>query len=89
MPAPFQVDATKMEAFVENFVGSLGLSRQYTIVVLNPTWSSGEAAYGYRTGMSQKELDVVAREREELMRLLQVWACVCSSRNVCVGGWVG
>ncbi|KAG1658750.1 hypothetical protein FOA52_000863 [Chlamydomonas sp. UWO 241] len=66
-----QVDAVKMEAFVDHFVTSLGLSSHYTLVVLNPSWSSSEAAYGYRAGLSQSEIDVVVREKAEVMRLLQ------------------
>mmetsp|Transcript_38308 Transcript_38308/g.85303 ORF Transcript_38308/g.85303 Transcript_38308/m.85303 type:complete len:1048 (+) Transcript_38308:131-3274(+) len=51
-----QVDATKMEALIDNFVQFMGLDRSYTIVVLNPAWSPAEPAYGYRQGLSQGEI---------------------------------
>ena len=52
----FHVDASKMEAFISHFVTSLGLDRKYTILVLNPTWSTTQPSYGYRQGLSAPEL---------------------------------
>jgi hypothetical protein len=34
-----QVDASKMEAFTDHFVRSLGLDSTYSLVVVNPTWT--------------------------------------------------
>ncbi|GAX80726.1 hypothetical protein CEUSTIGMA_g8161.t1 [Chlamydomonas eustigma] len=65
-----QVDAKKMEAFINHFVESIGLIAQYTIVVVNPTWSTSEPAYGYRQGVSDKELEYLQQEGSEQMRAM-------------------
>jgi hypothetical protein len=51
-----QVDALKLEPFVDSFIGALGLNRAYTMLVLNPKWSASLPAYGYRIGFSEYEL---------------------------------
>ena len=61
-----------MEAFVDHFVHSLGLSTQYTMVVLNPTWTASEPMYGYRQGVSQKELEYIANAGQDQVRSLLV-----------------
>ena len=43
-----------MEHFVDVFLGFLGLSSSYSILVINPTWSPTEPRYGYRKGISQQ-----------------------------------
>jgi len=66
-----QVDAAKMEAFVDNFVASLGLAQfSYTLVVINPTWSISEPVYGYRLGMSQPELDTLMLGTDRVLKLM-------------------
>eukprot|EP00955_Chlamydomonas_euryale_P046045 353304-Chlamydomonas_euryale.AAC.10 len=64
-----------MEALMDHFVTSLGLSKHYTVVVLNPAWSASEAAYSYRLGLSLQEINLISKEKEQVMRLLQV-TCV-------------
>ncbi|KAF6255218.1 hypothetical protein COO60DRAFT_237950 [Scenedesmus sp. NREL 46B-D3] len=54
-----QVDALKLEPFVDSFIGALGLSRAYTMLVLNPKWSASLPAYGYRIGFSELELHLL------------------------------
>lgn len=51
-----QVDALKLEPFVDSFIRALGLNRAYTMLVLNPKWSASLPAYGYRIGFSEYEL---------------------------------
>lgn len=51
-----QVDALKLEPFIDSFIGALGLNRAYTMLVLNPKWSASLPAYGYRIGFSEYEL---------------------------------
>lgn len=65
-----QVDATKMEAFIDHFLDSLGLSAQYSFLVLNPTWTATEPMYGYRTGISQRELEHISLAGVEQVRNL-------------------
>ncbi|KXZ55672.1 hypothetical protein GPECTOR_2g1222 [Gonium pectorale] len=50
------VDAAKMEALVDHFVGALGLESSYSLVVLNPTWHVDEPVYGYRMGRAYPRL---------------------------------
>lgn len=56
--APFalQIDALKMEGFVDSFIGALGLDRSYTMLVVNPKWSPSLPSYTYRIGFSEPEL---------------------------------
>jgi hypothetical protein len=66
-----QVDALKMEAFVDNFLLSLGLgAKSYSLVVLNPTWSASQPVYGYRVGMSQSEMDALLGSADKVLALL-------------------
>ena len=58
----FQVDASKMESFVDHFITSLGFKRKYTILILNPTWSTIQPSYGYRQGLSGPELQFMRHE---------------------------
>lgn len=51
-----QVDALKMEALVDSFVGALGLEKSYTLVVINPKWSPSLPSYNYRIGFSEAEI---------------------------------
>lgn len=60
---PQQVDAVKMERFVDNFIKSLGFSEQYSILVLNPRWSPTRPKYGYRTGLSAQEVAFLTTSR--------------------------
>eukprot|EP00798_Chlamydomonas_sp_ICE-L_P024546 gene24546-10156_t len=64
-----QVDVNKMEAFVDNFVASIGLDSSYTILVLNPTWVPSEPVYGYRQGVSSQETGVQISARSLLFEL--------------------
>jgi hypothetical protein len=53
-----QVDALKMDAFVESFVEALGFADSgYTLLVLNPNWSPGLASYSYRAGFTTEEIE--------------------------------
>lgn len=51
-----QVDALKMEAFVDSFILGMGLERSYTLLVINPKWSPSLPSYTYRIGFSEPEL---------------------------------
>lgn len=51
-----QVDALKMEEFVDSFISALGLDRSYTLLVINPKWSPSLPSYTYRIGFSEAEL---------------------------------
>lgn len=51
-----QVDALKMEGFIDSFVDAIGLARSYTLLVLNPKWSPSLPSYTYRIGFSEAEL---------------------------------
>lgn len=61
-----QVDASKMEAFVDHFIGALGLESSYSVLLLNPTWHVEEPVYGYRMGVSSEELQLVKGQQERL-----------------------
>ena len=66
-----QVDALKMEAFVQSFVDALGLANSgYTLLVINPHWSSTLPAYGYRVGFSAGEVEMLA---SQVIVLLFFW----------------
>ena len=80
-----QVDASKMEAFIDHFVTSIGLSEQYTMLVINPTWSVSEPKYGYRQGVSQKELDHIALLGVDSIRSLLVSVQGCGGVSRCTG----
>lgn len=54
-----QVDASKMEAFIDHFLGAIGLDMTYSVVLLNPQWHADEPVYGYRQGLSAPELQVL------------------------------
>lgn len=55
-----QVDALKMEAFIDSFISYLRLGSGYTIMVLNPKWSPSLPAYAYRIGFSERELELLS-----------------------------
>ncbi len=57
-----QVDALQMEAFIDGFLASLGVSSAYTVLVINPKWSQALPAYGYRIGFSDKEVAALAEQ---------------------------
>jgi len=62
-----QVDALKMDAFVESFVEALGLADGgYTLLVLNPSWSAGLASYAYRAGFTAEEIEQLHGQLELL-----------------------
>lgn len=61
-PHPRQVDALKMEAFIDSFVEGLGLDQGYTMIVVNPKWSAQLASYGFRAGFSNDELEMLQRQ---------------------------
>ncbi|KAG2435642.1 hypothetical protein HXX76_006844 [Chlamydomonas incerta] len=65
-----QVDAGKMEAFVDHFVGGLGLEGSYSLIVLNPTWHVDEPVYGYRMGVSAEELQVLKGQADRLRNVM-------------------
>lgn len=69
-----QVDALKLEPFVDSFIGALGLNRAYTMLVLNPKWSASLPAYGYRIGFSEYELRIL--NENAAMPELQLGAAV-------------
>lgn len=48
-----QVDAVKLEAFVDHFIDSLGLQSTYSLLLLSPEWHADEPVYGYRAGLSR------------------------------------
>ena len=41
-----KVDSLKMEAFIDSFVEGLGLDSGYTLIVVNPKWSSNLQVWG-------------------------------------------
>lgn len=76
-----QVDALKLEPFVDSFIGSLGLEKGYTMLVLNPKWSASLPSYGYRIGFSEFELRVLNQnvsEAEPQQYYGSAWQCSCS-----------
>lgn len=48
-----QVDAVKMEAFIDHFLDSMGLSTSYSLLLMSPEWHAFEPVYGYRAGLSR------------------------------------
>ncbi len=73
------MDATQFESFVTHFITTLGINRQYSMVVLNPSWSITEQPYGYRQGMSAKEIELISTTgKDTVVQLLVragVWGC--------------
>lgn len=65
-----QVDASKMEAFVDHFVSGLGLEGSYSMIVINPTWHVDEPVYGYRMGVSAEELQVLKGQADRLRTVM-------------------
>jgi hypothetical protein len=63
-----QVDALKMEEFVDSFIGALGLDRSYTLLVINPKWSPSLPSYTYRIGFSEPELRLLHEQVRTLRR---------------------
>ena len=79
----------KMEAFVDNFIMAIGLDSQYTVLVINPTWSPDEPVYGYRKGVSQAEIDFLSTAGIEQLRKVMVGegGGRVRGRRTMVGGW--
>jgi hypothetical protein len=63
-----QVDALKMEEFVDSFIGALGLERSYTLLVINPKWSPSLPSYTYRIGFSEPELRLLHEQVRRFCR---------------------
>ncbi|KAG2501680.1 hypothetical protein HYH03_000182 [Edaphochlamys debaryana] len=65
-----QVDAHKMELFIDHFIQALGLDQGYSLIVLNPTWHVDEPVYGYRMGMSSDELTLIKSQEARLRTVM-------------------
>eukprot|EP00879_Flechtneria_rotunda_P012231 GHRR01012773.1.p1 GENE.GHRR01012773.1~~GHRR01012773.1.p1 ORF type:complete len:1051 (+),score=372.66 GHRR01012773.1:153-3305(+) len=57
-----QVDALKLEPFIDSFITALGLDRGYTVLVVNPKWSASLPSYAYRLGFSDYELQLLNQQ---------------------------
>ncbi|KAI8467147.1 MAG: hypothetical protein J3K34DRAFT_431559 [Monoraphidium minutum] len=64
-----QVDMLKMEPFIDSFVEGLGLDRGYTMIVVNPKWSSNLQSYGFRQGFSIDEMTLLQDQVPEMRQL--------------------
>jgi hypothetical protein len=58
---PGQIDALKLEPFIDSFVEGLGLDQGYTMVVVNghPAETTG---YAFRAGFSADEVQILQEE---------------------------
>jgi hypothetical protein len=86
--SPRQVDALKLEAFIDSFISALGLDRGYTLVAVNPKASDQLAAYGFRAGFSAAEVEHI-RELVGGGALIQIHptstlSCAASIINIVV-----
>ncbi|KIY95904.1 hypothetical protein MNEG_12058 [Monoraphidium neglectum] len=91
-----QVDALKFEPFIDSFVEGLGLDRGYTMIVVNPKWSSSLASYGFRAGYSVDEMMMLQEQVPEMRALsLSHWdgepspprGHAMGSHGFFAGGW--
>lgn len=67
-----QVDALQMEAFVDSFIGALGLEKSYSLLVLNPKWSPSLPSYNYRIGFSEAEVRLLNAQVRRTERCMHV-----------------
>lgn len=49
----------KMEPFIDSFIEGLGLDTGYSLLVVNPKWSSSLSSYGFRAGYSIDEINLL------------------------------
>ena len=72
----WQIDALKLEPFIDSFVEGLGLSNGYTVIVVNPKWSDSAMTYGFRAGFSAEEIDDLQEEvKGRACHAVCVYAC--------------
>jgi hypothetical protein len=66
-----------MEAFIDSFIGALGLERAYNLLVINPKWSPSLPSYTYRIGFSEAELRLLHGQVNDV----HVWHMLCGQLN--------